>query len=194
MLKALEYLTACHHIFERGLLGHVYINNSASPVLHSIDKGYTFFESWLTQKLAKGISNTITFLTLFEHNILFDITGYHVTKTTDREFLSWQTWDLLRITVFGFKDFTASFLQDHPGYVIYPVRLNGSAVETLFCQLKHATSSQLSCVNYPSAKASILTQGSVHGRRRCRCYRSTPLFVRQHRLKRQTSATCRKHK
>ena len=46
-------------------------------------------------------------------------------------------------------------------YPDYAVRLNGSAVETLFSQLKHATSGQLSGANYSTARAAILTRGSV---------------------------------
>ena len=107
-----------------------------------------------------------------------------MTTTSGREFISWQTWDLLRLMVYGFKNFALDFLEEHPGYFICPIRINGSAVETLFSQLKHATSSQLSSVNYTSAKATILTRGSVLGKR-AGGYRSTPLYIRQHELKRK---------
>lgn len=107
------------------------------------------------------------------------IIGHKVTTKTNCKFLPWQTWDLLRLMVHGFKEFTADFLLDHLGYAIYPVRINGSAVETLFSQFKHATSSQLSGVNYSSAKASILTRGSIQGKKTNHGYRSAPLFLRQ---------------
>ena len=44
---------------------------------------------------------------------------------------------------FGFKGLTRELLSDHPGYYINPRRLNGSAVETLFGQLKHTTGRNL---------------------------------------------------
>ena len=48
------------------------------------------------------------------------------------------------------KDFVGSFFRRHPDedYYIIPVRLNGSAVETLFSQLKYSTGGHLSSTNY----------------------------------------------
>ena len=53
---------------------------------------------------------------------------------------------------YGFKNLCADFTSAHPGYTIYPVHLNGSAVETFFSQVKHATSGQLSSLNYAIAR------------------------------------------
>lgn len=118
------------------------------------------------------------------HNHLSN-TGYRLTEQSSRQFLAWQTWDLLRIMYYGFKKFATEFLSENPKYVIYPVRLNGSAVETFFSQMKHATSSQLSSVNYSSAKGTLLTRGSLHGKKKGKKgYRSAALFIRQHPLKR----------
>ena len=50
------------------------------------------------------------------------------------------------------------FLATHQGYHINPKQVNGSAVETLFSQLKHTTGGHLSGVNYEAAKAALLTQ------------------------------------
>ena len=47
------------------------------------------------------------------------------------------------------------FLTANPGYHINPHRLNGSAVETLFSQLKHTTGGHLMSVNYGTAKATM---------------------------------------
>ena len=79
-------------------------------------------------------------------------TGYKITTTSEKEFLSWQTRDLLRLMYYGFKNLCADFVSAHPGYTVYPVRLNGSAVETFFSQVKHATSGQLSSINYATAR------------------------------------------
>lgn len=107
--------------------------------------------------------------------------GYSITETTSRPFLSWQTWDLLRVMVYGFKGFCEDFLCRNPGYTIYPVRLNGSAIETFFSQLKHTAGGHLSGVNYSTARASILTKGSVK-HKQSETYRSVPLHVRRHQL------------
>ena len=36
--------------------------------------------------------------------------GYSITQISHRPFLSWQTWDLLRVMYYGFKDFCVDFL------------------------------------------------------------------------------------
>ena len=64
-----------------------------------------------------------------------------------------QTWDLLRIMMHGFKE---DFTTDHQGYYVHPNRLNGSAVKTLFGQLKHTTGGNLSGANYTTGKATLL--------------------------------------
>ena len=108
--------------------------------------------------------------------------GYTITQTTNRPFLSWQTWDLLRVMYFGFKGFCEDFLSRHPGYTIYPICLNGSAVESFFSKLKYNTSANLSGVNYASARAAILTRGSVQGKKRNVDYRDAPMYLRTHKL------------
>ena len=49
----------------------------------------------------------------------------------------------LGLLYYGFKNLCADFTSAHPGYTIYLVRLNGSAIETFFSQVKHATTGQL---------------------------------------------------
>ena len=108
---------------------------------------------------------------------------YSFTTKSQRKFLSWQTWDLLRIMVYGFLGFCENFLSEHPGYAIYPVRLNGSAVETIFSQLKNITGSNLMASNYASARAALLTKKTVTKRTTDSDYREAPLFIREHKLK-----------
>ena len=86
---------------------------------------------------------------------------YSVTDPASKEFLSWQTWDLIRITWYGFKEFCESFIKQHPGYTVYPLWLNGSAVETIFSQF--ITGGHLSAVNYATARANLITCYGVHG-------------------------------
>ena len=99
----------------------------------------------------------------------------------------WQTWDLLRLMYYGFKNLCADFTSAHPGYTIYPVCLNGGAVETFFSQVKHATSGQLSLLNYAIVRGAVITRGSVHDKLRHHRgdYRNAPLFIWKHDLKRK---------
>ena len=73
----------------------------------------------------------------------------------------------------------ADFTSAHPGYTIYPVHLNGIAVETFFSQVKHATSGQLLSLNYAIARGAVITRGSVHDKLRHHRgdYRKAPLFI-----------------
>ena len=79
-------------------------------------------------------------------------------------FISHQTWDLLRIMYYGFVGFCTDFFEKHPGYTIYPIRMNGSAVETVFSQLKYATGGNLISTNYASARSSILLRVCISGK------------------------------
>ena len=85
--------------------------------------------------------------------IIISCLGYRITEQSGKQFLAWQTWDLMWLMFYGFKNFGKEFIAIHPGYTIYPVRLNWNAVETFFSQVKHATSGHLSAVNYASARA-----------------------------------------
>lgn len=96
-----------------------------------------------------------------------------------------QTWDLLRIMVYGFRGLVEDFLLSHPGHHINPRRVNGSGMETLFGQLKHSTGGNLTGHNYETAKVTLLTRRSVHGRHSKDDYRDTPLNVRQAPLRRK---------
>ena len=56
VLQTVAFLKACNSLFERGILGkHAYIRTMESPVIKSMDEGYSFFEKWLDEHLAKGI-------------------------------------------------------------------------------------------------------------------------------------------
>ena len=68
---------------------------------------------------------------------------------------------------------------------MYPLRLNGSAVETIFSRLKFITGGHLSAVNYATARANLITRYGVHGRHYTDPYRDAPLYVREHKLSRR---------
>ena len=79
---------------------------------------------------------------------------YSVTDPTSNVFLPWQTCDLMRITWYGFKEFCEYFVQRHPGYAVYPLQLNGSAVETIFSRLKFNTGGHL-CSKLCNSKSQL---------------------------------------
>ncbi|XP_065177045.1 uncharacterized protein LOC135806751 [Sycon ciliatum] len=137
-----QYLLACSKLFEEGTLSHVPVRSPTCTPLQSIKSGYAFFESWL-------------------NGLLLD-PAFTASSPKQTSFLSWQTWDLLRIMCFGFVEFCEDYVTRHPGYYIVPVRVSGSAVETLFSQLKHSAGGRLSAVNYSTARASLALQRNLH--------------------------------
>ena len=88
----------------------------------------------------------------------------------------------MRVCWFGFRDFCNEFLHNHPGFYVTPLRLNGSAIETIFSQLKHASRGSLTAVTYESARAQLLTRHSVHGPRTRDEYRDAPVYVKESEL------------
>ena len=138
-----NYLLACNNIFERGLLSNTKITSSDLTTLHNIEAGYQYFEDWWERLNASG--------------------DFQPQSSAERRFISWQTWDLLRITVYGFTELVKRFLQDNSGYYMYPLKANGSAAETLFSQFKFETNSKLSSVNYASARSRVLMKKDIHG-------------------------------
>ena len=88
---------------------------------------------------------------------------------------------------YGFTEFCKYFLEKFPGgYYIWPLRLNGSALEAIFSQLKFNMNGQLSSVNYPAALTTLKLKRRIHGWRGKFVYRRTPLYVRQISLKRKS--------
>ena len=85
---------------------------------------------------------------------------------------------------FGFRGLVQDFTTTNPGYHVNPRRVNGSAVETIFSQLKH-TSSNLTAANYESAKATLLTRSQSKGKD---AYRSASLYLRQSDLSRKSKS------
>ena len=152
-----QYLQACNKMFENGILSHTPIKSTDSTVLHNIDEGFHFFMGWCDDAILQHIN----------------IAACDVTQ-----FLAWQTWDLTRLMVSGFKLFIQDFFRRHPNtdHYIIPVRLNGSAVETLFSQLKYCAGGHLSATNYATARSSILMKKVVRGHTvKDQEYRNVPL-------------------
>lgn len=53
--------------------------------------------------------------------------------------------------VYSFQQFCTYFFQLHPHHFISPLRVSGSAVETLFGQYKYAAGGKLDAANYATA-------------------------------------------
>lgn len=90
--------------------------------------------------------------------------------------------------VYGVRGLVEDFLTRHPGHHINPRRVNGSGIETLFGQLKHRTSGNLTGHNYGSTKAVLLTRRQAVGVKSKDDYRDTPLNIRQSQLRRKSVA------
>jgi len=108
---------------EQGLLSRWWIKNKESPVLVNIRKGMSFFEEWCASH---------------EETVYTD----NSKKARQRKFLAWQTWDPLRLVVNGFPMFCNwSFdnVSANGKYFISPLRINGSAIESIYSVLKFAS-------------------------------------------------------
>ena len=186
MLETVAYLTACKQLFETGILWKkVYIKSAdLSPIVSSMDEGFQFFSSWLDAKIGKGgitvciVHNYMASLLLCTCALFF--TDYSITQTNESPFLSWQTWDLLRIMYHEFRDFAATFCHDIQAtlfsqFVLMAVHLSPSLARLSIPPL------DISSTNYASTRAALLTRGSIGDKKHKDEYRSTPLHKQKYR-------------
>ncbi len=61
----------------------------------------------------------------------------------------------------GFTSLCEDFLARHPNCFIAPIRVNGSAVESIFSSLKYVSGGNLSSINYASSLSSLITQRDI---------------------------------
>ena len=88
--------------------------------------------------------------------------------------------------IYGCIELFEYFLISHPGYKIYPIRCNGSAVESYFSTLRAIAGNNLSASNYASAAATAqLRKMTKPSRKRQSDYRKSHLTFRQHTLSRK---------
>lgn len=73
--------------------------------------------------------------------------------------------------------FCESFLNKYPGYFVSPLRVSGSAVETLFSQFKHSSGGKLDAANYPVARAACMIKQVVANHHSGTDYRNDKLAV-----------------
>ena len=92
--------------------------------------------------------------------------------------------------VYGFQGMVNYFHDQYPDYYIAPVRVSGSAIETLFSQLKFAAGGKLSAVNYPSALKRLLIKKDTTGHHKSGAfYRDQDVYFREIELKRRKRET-----
>ncbi|KAL9953963.1 hypothetical protein ACROYT_G041447 [Oculina patagonica] len=160
--KTAAYLDACNLLFEQGLLSRRRINNKESPVLANIRKGMSFFEEWCASH---------------EDTVYAD----NSKKARQRKFLAWQTWDLLRLVVNGFLMFCDWFFDNvspNGKYFISPLRINGSAIESIYSILKFASGGNLSALSYgPSLGKLINRKGMQQNKNSEKGYRDVVLNI-----------------
>ena len=137
------YLSACNQIFERGFMNKKPVFDEQSPILANIDTGFQFFEKWL-------------------HDIRSDNPQFTLT-TPQSPFLAWQTYNLRRVCVYGIRGLVKDFSLCHSGrYFLVLSRITGSAVESLFSQMKYSAGGKLSSVNYASASNSVTVASNIN--------------------------------
>ena len=82
----------------------------------------------------------------------------HTHSSTDTQFAA---WDNLRIDVYGFAAFCEWFFKEYPNYFVVPIRITGSAVETLFAQYKYLSGNKLDAVNYTTARSKYICKKKI---------------------------------
>ena len=83
----------------------------------------------------------------------------------------------MRICFYGFSRFVEEFFHKYPENFISPLRLSGSAIETLFSQFKHVAGGKFSSANYVTAMAAHLVKYTVVSHRSGLDYRDTSLSI-----------------
>jgi hypothetical protein len=163
-----NFLEACNNLFESGILSNEVVKQQDTTILGNMKKGLHFFETWLT-------------------NLLSDNQGYNPNDSKQKLFLAWQTWDLMRITVYGFLGFCEEFFEKYgDSFYVSPLRLNGSAIETLFSQFKYLTGGKLSSTNFATARAAYLMKVDIQGQHFGeKDYRNVELYLRECELSSQ---------
>lgn len=58
----------------------------------------------------------------------------------------------------GFKELGLDILKEHSEYYLVPVRITGSAIESVFSSLKYISGGNLSAINYSSSLSALVTQ------------------------------------
>ena len=85
------------------------------------------------------------------------------------------------------SEFCHYFLTKHEGYLVSPLRLSGSAIESVFGQFKFNVGGKLDAANYRVARAAFLMKQASEGHHSGKGYRDAPLSVRDVTLERKST-------
>ena len=137
-MQVYKYLLAVNKLFERGLLSKFPVcDANYSQTMATMQDSFQYFIDWYKECHTKDCVNK-----------------------DKKQFLAWQTWDLLTILMSGAKALVKDFLSRNHGYFIVLSRINGSCVESLFSQLKYSVGGKLTSLNYGNARASVLVKSN----------------------------------
>ena len=75
------------------------------------------------------------------------------------------------------------YFSRYPGYFISPLRLSGSAVESLFGQYKYSAGGKLDAANYSTARAANLVKQTVSSHHSGKGYRDSTISTKTLPLK-----------
>lgn len=164
MRDTISFLEASNKLFENGFLSHRKITSLDSTVVDNILSGLLFFTDWYVKLEESG--------------------NFQPINPREKRFLGWQTFDLLRLSVYGFTDFVNKFLGLYPMHYIIPFRINGSAVESYFAQIRQrAGAGPLTSVNLPYASARLAASNATDAKSRKRkvddSFRNESLYLKR---------------
>ena len=100
-------------------------------------------------------------------------------------FYNYIAWDLLQIDVYSFRAFCKYFIEKYPGYFVSPLRISGSAVESLFSQFRRNAGGKLDSWNYVTARCAHLVQQCASSHHSAIGYRDQTLTYMELPLKKK---------
>jgi hypothetical protein len=136
-------------LFEGGAYLRLYGNSLQSEPMQFMDRGFQFFANWYTR--------------------FSKLKDFKPESSREKRFLSWQTFDTLRLDYYGYKALVEQFVRLHPNYYILPNRITGSPIESLFSELRYRSSGQLTAPMFsPTLKMIASGKATYYGKRKSR--------------------------
>ncbi|MCP3665313.1 MAG: hypothetical protein GY696_22915, partial [Gammaproteobacteria bacterium] len=114
--RVVEYLSALRLIFGRGFIGKELITSSNCPVMQNLTDGFEYFKAWFRNWEGHP--------------------GFTPLSPREKRFLSYITFDLLRLCIYGMRKLAETFFALCPERCIVPMFVSGSPVESIFSQVR----------------------------------------------------------
>ena len=161
---------------------YVYLNNysghlcTTDPGLNLCDSQQKKFLAWQSEFLLCYSYSSHSLLSFTPCPLMHTLSlSFPLPLSLSLDIVYFIAWDLLRIDVFGFQSLCEDFFTRHPHHFISPLRISGSAVETLFGQYKYACGGKLESSNYATARAACMVRSIVTPHHSGKGYRDAPL-------------------